>query len=293
MGCRRKTQTGNRCPRVSSKYGEKLEADGKLECRYHVIGSHGGAWIYDVASGAAHRVTADGTTNMRPEWTPDGTRVLFRSDRAGRNTTLWRQPADGSGPAQELVDVPGKVVFEGVLTPDGRTVVYRTGFIGAEDIWYRRLAGDTAAHGIATTPFTEYAARISPDGRWVAYASDESGSYQVVVRPFPGPGAQVSVSVGGGNTPVWSRDGRRLFYANGNKLLAASVATSPTFAVTAREVLFEGNYILNGGHATFDVSPDGKSFLMLRPVVNRAEEIVVIPNWAAELQMGKKSASKP
>jgi Tol biopolymer transport system component len=176
-----------------------------------------------------------------------------------------------------------------VLTPDGHTLVYRTGAQGSADVWYRRLAGDTAAHGIATTPFTEQAPRISPDGRWVAYASDESGSFQVVVRPFPGPGSQVTVSVAGGNTPVWSRDGRRLFYSNGNKLLAASVATSPTFVVTAREVLFEGNYLLIGGHAAFDVSPDGKSLLMLLPLGNRAEEIVVIPNWKMELRaQGKK-----
>jgi Tol biopolymer transport system component/tRNA A-37 threonylcarbamoyl transferase component Bud32 len=251
-------------------------------------------WIYDVASGAAHRVTAEGTLNDRPEWTPDGTRVLFRSDRAGRNTTLWWQPADGSGAAQELLAVPRKDVWEGVLTPDGRTVVYRTGTLGSADIWYRRLVGDTAAHGIATTPFTQYAPRISPDGRWVVYASDESGSFQVVVRPFPGPGAQVTVSVGGGDTPVWSRDGRRIFYPDGTKLLAASVATSPTFSVTARDVLFEGNRaVMNPGHAAFDVSPDGKSFLMLRPVVANSEEIVVIPNWKAELRAQGKSTARP
>jgi Tol biopolymer transport system component len=251
-------------------------------------------WIYDVASGAAHRVTAEGTLNDRPEWTPDGTRVLFRSDRAGRNTTLWWQPADGSGAAQELLAVPRKDVWEGVLTPDGRTVVYRTGTLGSADIWYRRLVGDTAAHGIATTPFTQYAPRISPDGRWVVYASDESGSFQVVVRPFPGPGAQVTVSVGGGDTPVWSRDGRRIFYPDGTKLLAASVATSPTFSVTARDVLFEGNRaVMNPGHAAFDVSPDGKSFLMLRRVVANSEEIVVIPNWKAELRAQGKSTARP
>jgi serine/threonine-protein kinase len=266
----------------------RYSPDGRRIAADVASGGRTDVWIYDVASGAAQRVTSDGTVNTYPEWTPDGTRVLFRSDRAGRNTTLWWQPADGSGPAQELVDVPGKVVFEGVLTPDGRTVVYRTGFIGAEDIWYRRLAGDTAAKGIATTRFDERSPRVSPDGRWVAYQSNESGSNEVVVRPFPGPGAQVIVSVGGGSTPVWSRDGRRIFYVSGTKLLAASVATSPAFAVTAREVLFEGNYFLSGGHAPFDVSPDGMSFLMLRPVVANSEEIVVIPNWAAKLRAQAK-----
>jgi Tol biopolymer transport system component len=277
----------------------RYSPDGRRIATAVASGGRRDVWIYDVASGAAHRVTAEGTTNDRPEWTPDGTRVLFRSDRAGRNTALWWQPADGSGAAQKLLALPGKDVWEGVLTPDGRTVVYRTGAQGAADIWYRRLVGDSAAHGIATTPFTEYAPRISPDGRWVAYASDESGSFQVVVRPLPGPGAQVTVSVGSGNTPVWSRDGRRIFYLTsaqyyGTKLLAASVATSPTFSVTARDVLFEGNYVLmNPGHAGFDVSSDGKSFLMLRPVVANSEEIVVIPNWKAELRAQGKSTGRP
>jgi serine/threonine-protein kinase len=248
-----------------------------------VAGGRTDVWIYDVASGAAHRVTADGTQNMRPEWTPDGTRVLFRSDRAGRNTTIWWQPADGSGAAEELVASPGKDVWEGLLTPDGHTLVFRTGVAGTSDIWYRRLTGDTVEHGIATTRFTEYAPRVSPDGHWIAYQSDESGSAQVVVRPFPGPGAEVTVSIGGGTAPIWSRDGRRIFYFNVTKLLAASVQTGPTFAVTAHTVLFDGNFLQGPGHASFDVSPDGTSFLMLRPVAENSEQIVVIPNWAAEL----------
>jgi serine/threonine-protein kinase len=241
-------------------------------------------WMYDAASGAPRRVTAEGTVNQRAEWSPDGTRVLYRSNRNGPNTTLWWQAADGSGAAQQLIAVPGKDIWEGVLTPDGRTVVYRTGSIGTADIFYRRLAGDTAEHGIATTPFNELAPRVSPDGHWVAYGSDESGAFQIYVRPFPGPGELYPVSIGGGNSPVWSRDGRTIFFTNGNQLLAASVTTSPAFSVTARAVLFSGDYSGNAGHAPFDVSPDGKSFLMLRPVAANSEEIVVIPNWAAELR---------
>jgi serine/threonine-protein kinase len=262
----------------------RYSPDGRRIAAGVSSGARQDVWVYDVSSGAAQRLTSDGTSNIRPEWTPDGRRVLFRSDRTGSNGTLWWQPADGSGAAEELLAVPAKDVWEGVLTPDGHTVVYRTGTAGAADIWYRRLAGDSAEHGIATTPFAESEPRVSPDGRWIAYQSNESGSSQVVVRPFPGPGAQVMVSVGGGNAPVWSRDGRRIFYTNGAKLLAASVATSPNFSVTAREVLFEGDYLPSTGHASYDVSLDGKSFLMLRPVINSGEQIVVIPNWAAELR---------
>jgi serine/threonine-protein kinase len=271
----------------------RYSPDGRRVLVDLISGERTDVWIYDIESGAAQRVTSEGTLNQRAEWTPDGTRVLFRSNRGGRKTTIWWQPADGSGTAQELVASKGKAIFEGVLTPDGRTVVYRTGTVGLADIWYRNLAGDTAAHGIATTPFTEWAPRVSPDGRWIAYVSDESGTYEVYVRPFPGPGAVHPVSVGGGDTPVWSRDGRKIFFSHGNQFIAASVTMSPTFSVTARAVLFGGNYLASAGHASFDVSPDGKSFLMLRPVAGNFEEIIVVSNWVSELRTRAKSTGQP
>ena len=262
----------------------RYSPDGRRIAVDVTSGGRQDVWIYNVASGSAQRVTSEGTTNNRPEWTPDGTRILFRSDRNGAFTTLWWQPADGSATAEQLVAAPGKSIWEGVLTPDGQTVVYRTGITGSAAVWYRQLSGDTATRGLGTTPFDEMAPRVSPDGRWVAYQSNESGRYEVFVRRFPGPGAQVTMSVGGGQMPVWSHDGHRVFYLNGTQVLAATVTMSPTFAVTAREILFDGHYVIAVGHASYDVSPDGKSLLMLRPVAEHAEEIVVVPNWAAELR---------
>jgi Tol biopolymer transport system component len=101
------------------------------------------------------------------------------------------------------------------------------------------------------------------------------------------------VSVGGGDTPVWSRDGRKIFFSHGNQFIAASVTMSPTFSVTARAVLFGGNYLASAGHASFDVSPDGKSFLMLRPVAGNFEEIIVVSNWVSELRTRAKSTGQP
>ena len=112
------------------------------------------------------------------------------------------------------------------------------------------------------------------------------------VRSFPGPGAQVPVSATGGTNPVWSRDGRKIFFVNERQLVASSVVTSPSFSVTARDVLFEGNYQTGFRHAGYDVAPDGKSFVMLRPVEGNSEQIVVIHNWAAELQARAKGASR-
>jgi serine/threonine-protein kinase len=238
-------------------------------------------YIYDVVSGAAQRVTTDGS-NIRPTWSADGKRILYSTRGRGTNSTIWWQSEDGTGGAEQLVASPGKDIWEAELTPDGKTVVYRTGLV-ASDIVYRSLAGDTAEKGVATTRFAEYAPRVSPDGRWVAYASEESGTSQVYVRSFPGPGAQVPVSVNGGTKPVWSPDGRKVFFVNESQLLEASVVTSPTFSVTSQRTLFEGRYETGFRHAGYDVGLDGKSFLMLRPVEGKGDQIVVIHNWAAEL----------
>jgi serine/threonine-protein kinase len=271
----------------------RYSPDGRRIAAELTFGGRKDIWIYDVASGAAHRVTSEGSENSRPEWTIDGARVLFRTNRSGAMTSLWWQPADGSGGPQELLSVPGKEVWEGIFTPDGRTLVFRTGYTELSDIWYRHLAGDTTVKAVATTPFTENSPRVSPNGQWVAYQSNESGEAEVVVQPFPGPGAHVTVSIGGGTGPVWSRDGRRLFYMNRRKLMVASVTTSPPFTVTTREVLFEADYVQSLGHASYDVAPDGKSLLMLSPVGGNNESIVVIENWASELHARGTTAGRP
>ena len=250
----------------------------------------GDIYIYDVGSGAAQIVTTDGERNIRPAWNADGTRIMYSTARGGRIGTLWWQPADGSGTAEQLAVSPGKDIWEGELTRDGNFVVYRTGGL-TSDIAYRRLAGDTTEKGIATTRFQEFAPRLSPDGRWIAYASAESGRSQVYVRPFPGPGKQVSVSVTGGTNPVWSRDGGKIFFIDERQLVAASVVRSPSFSVTARDTLFEGNYQTGDTHAAYDVAPDGKSFAMLRLVEDNDLQIAVIHNWAAELQGRAKGVS--
>jgi eukaryotic-like serine/threonine-protein kinase len=187
--------------------------------------------------------------------------------------------------------VKGKGVWEAIVTPDNQTVVFRTGSVGTADIWYRHIAGDTATKAISATKFTEMAPRLSPDGHWIAYQTDEGGAIDVVVRPFPGPGPSHPVSIGGGTSPVWSRDGRKLFYWSGNKFIEAQVTTGQTFGVSGRKVLFTAEYLPGTGHAAYDVMPDGVSFVMSRPVEARGDEIVVIHNFAALLKARAKDAS--
>ena len=241
-------------------------------------------WIYAIADGTLTRLTTEGTINERPEWTHDGKTIIYRSDRGGRSA-LWERPADGSGPATPVfMAAKGVDVWEGELSPDRQSVLYRTGATASGDVYYRRLTGDTSAHAIAATTFSEWNARFSPDGRWVAYASDESGNYQVYVRPFPGPGAAMQISADGGSMPVWSHDGRRLFYASDLQLNAADLAFTPALTVVRRSKVLESDFgALNPGHAGYDVMPDGKSILLQQPIAGDVHTVVVV-NLADEVR---------
>jgi len=240
-------------------------------------------YIFDIASGTLAPLTTDGAFNANPEWTPDSKRVLYTSTRDGRSG-LWWQPAEHSGPAQRLIRADSVVVLEGLLSPDGRMLaVHVDGIRTTNDLWYRGLTSDTTMKALVTSPFNEMGPRISPDGRWLAFASDESGTFQLYVTPMPGPGGRYQVSTAGGVTPVWSPDGRRLYYAYGGRLEAATLAFAPTFAVTARETLFEPGSSSPPSHANYDITPDGKQFVMLKPTGAEAQ-LIVVHDWKYELR---------
>ena len=174
-------------------------------------------------------------------------------------------------------------VFEGVRSPDSRYLVYQVDTAGA-DIFYRAVAGDSTVRPIANNPAaSETMPRVSPDGRWVVFVTNESGRDEVVVQPFPGPGGRVQVSAGGGTEPVWSRDGRRLFYRGSGKLMAAEVRTTPGFSVVAHDTVLTDSYTFaTNPHANYDVFPDGAHFVFLEP--DHSSEMVVVANWHSVLR---------
>ena len=261
----------------------RLSPDGKRIAVAMGAEGRSDVLLYDLASGTPTRITNSGTQNDRPEWTPDGRRVLYRSDRGGP-TAIWWQPADQSAPAAPLLASPAHGFFEGVMAPDGKTLVYQVddGGVTQADVMFRALEGDTASRPVAATRFAETQARVSPDGRWVAYVTDASGRSQVVVQPFPGPGGQVQVSASGGAEPVWSRDGKRIFYRDGRHVIAASVSTAGGFSVTGRSDLFPDTYAFAATpHANYDVSPDGTRLLMVRS--DRTPEYDIVYGWSSEL----------
>ena len=204
-----------------------------------IIGTSG--WTSS-ASGTLTRLTTEGLSNERAEWSPDGRRVLFRSDRDGR-TAIWWRPADLSAEASVLLSGNRLDVFEAVMSPDARSLVFQLDTGGA-DLYYRSMAGDTSPKPIANSQTAiETMPRLSPDGRWVAFTTNESGRDEVVVQPFPGPGGRVQVSTAGGTEPVWSRDGRRLFYRGERELMAAVIRPGPGFTVAARDTVLTDTYM--------------------------------------------------
>jgi eukaryotic-like serine/threonine-protein kinase len=254
-------------------------------------------WVHDLTSGILSRLTSEAPA-FQPAWSADGRYVFYLSER-GSPRELWRVPADGSGPEERVYALPdGETIGEMTVSPDGTFAVlvrYRsTRRDRDEDLWLLTLdTGRTSGRGQAVrrpqltpllrTPFDELTPRVSPDGRWLAYISNETGQYEVYVRALAGPAQRIQVSSGGGSEPVWGPDGRRLFYRAGGRFIAAQIATSPGLAVATREPLFEDRYRMFEFHQQYDVHPDGRRFLVLQPA-GPDQEIVVVVNWIQELR---------
>ena len=245
-------------------------------------------WIYDIRQKTRTRLTFD-QSGARPIWTPDGRRIAYSRGPAGSADLAWI-PADGSGPAESLLVAPDDQ-WTGAFTPDGRTMVFRAGAGGAtkRSLHYLPLEGARRPQPVLENQFDNHSPSLSPDARWVAYVSDESVRPEVYVRPFPGPGGRWQVSLEGGSEPRWSPTGGEIFYRSGNKMMAAAVQTRPTFAVQERRLLFEATYSALTIHTNFDVTRDGRSFLMVRP--NRETQgFVVVLNWFRDLRQGARAA---
>jgi serine/threonine-protein kinase len=238
-------------------------------------------WLIDVADKTLSLLTADGNADF-PEWSPDGKRVMYRLSRREGTTLRWMS-TDGTG-VGGLVVGPEVHAYAGSFAPDGRGAIYRTSAdLGHSDIFL--VSGDSGARPtpLVMSPFLEAAARVSRDGKWMAYISDESGTFEVYARPFPGPGPRIQISQAGGSEPQWSPDGHTLFYRNGRVMYAADLATGSTLSVAGRRTLFTAGFLTDFTHANYDVAPDGHHLLMLRSGPDEAQTIVVL-GWASELR---------
>ena len=248
------------------------------------VGFDGEVWIYEIARGTFSRVTFRG--GFMPIWTPDGRRLAFMSTSAGPINQFW-VPADGSGPSERLL-TSEHAQFPESFTPDGWNLAFMD--IDAEtrnDLWVLPLQGERKAKPIVRTPFEERGAAFSPDGRWVAYSSNESGAWQVRVQPYAAPGGKAQVSTDGGTEAVWARDGRELFYRNGNKMMVVAVEAGNSFVAGKPRLLFEGRYAMGPvpGFTNYDVSRDGQRFLMIKSEQAAAPtQLNVVLNWFEDVK---------
>jgi Tol biopolymer transport system component len=239
-------------------------------------------WIAQLDRGPRLRLTLDGARNDYPAWTPDGRSVTFSSDRASPSFDLWTKRSDGSGEPRLELDEEWAIA-EARWSPDGAWFIHRTSgnVQGGGDILGRRTDRQMKPVPIVATRFNEYTPVISPNGRWLAYSSSETGRGEIVVVPFPRAGdSKWAVSADGGSEPVWSRDGRELFYRNNKReIVSVRVDTQGTFSTGATTVLFSDRlYQRLGTHQQYDVAPDGR-FIMVRPVgAGRANRLILVRN---------------
>jgi serine/threonine-protein kinase len=246
-------------------------------------------WIWDLRRRVLERFTVDPAGNPLAAWTRDSTRIAFGSDRFGATNTYW-QAADGSGAPERLLEGT-RIRMPISFAPDGRLLFSEE--VAGEG---RNIEALTIATGriesVIRTPANELNAEVSPDGRWIAYDSNESGQLEIYVRPYPRTeGGRWQISTGGGRTPIWSHDGRELFYRDfSGAVMGAQVTLAPAFSASAVAKVLDGATYTGGGKfggaRMYDVARDGR-FLMIKqgprdPAAPPA--LVLVQNWFEELK---------
>ncbi len=291
-----------------SRSGERLAAIGQPQdgithaslspdgLHVAVLGTESGKfdiWIHNIARGNKTRITFSPGVNIHPTWALSGRQIAYSFLGEGR-TDIFQTSADGSGEDTQLTDEP-LAEFAPDWSDDGKYLIYHTrGDLKTQrDIRYRESkggGGTSAPVDFVATPFNERTATFSPDGRFVAYLSDQSGQYEVYVRPFPEGDRVDKVSLNEGDQPRWSRDGKELFYVERTTLMAVSVRTSGSFTVGPPEPLFDDPGLLNMGsnrEPRYDVSADGQKFVLPEQLEGEASKpptIHVVQNWFAEFK---------
>jgi serine/threonine-protein kinase len=282
-------RAGTRSP-VDSAWGGQfgtvaLSPDGS-RLAVSVLGSDGEQlWVKQLPSGPLSRLTFGGASNNRPAWTPDGRRLAFVSAREGTLRQLWIQRADGSA-AAELLAADARSVEEVAWMPGGERLLFRLGSTNRSRDLYLATVGDTGRQVLLSGPSDEFAPAVSPDGKWFAYVSNESGRSEVFVRLLDDPGAgRTQVSVDGGDEPRWAHSGEELFYrTRRGEMMAAEVTLGATFSAQPPRVLFVApNFVTDLYHHAYDVSRDGR-FLMIAQAVGDNTELVMVFNWFDELR---------
>ena len=246
------------------------------------VGS-GQIYIHEVGRPLKMRLTFDSARAQRPIWSPGGDRIAYNTRR-----DVFVKPADGTGEATALV---ATAAIEGVSdwSRDGEYILYhsRDDETTPFEIWYLKRKGDSGgweSHPFLQTGSNEMVGMFSPDGRFVAYLSDETGRFEVYVQAFPAGGGKRQVSFNGGRKPLWSKDGTELFYVQAQTLMAVEVTTKPTFSAGSARELFQAQF-RSGKGPTYGVSADGQRFVLAARVGEEVPPVIrVVQNWFAEFK---------
>jgi len=246
-------------------------------------------WTYEIERQVLSRLTFGEADEMQPVWSPDGQRIVYTSTNAASAPNLFIQNADGSDQPTRLT-TNNFAQFPTDWSPDGDFVLFHEQKGKGWDLAVLDMTQDPpATRTLFETPFNELHAAFSPNGKWIAYASNESGQYEVYVRAFPGPGGRWQVSTAGGGHPVWAPDGTEIFYLDDRKVMSVPVVTeSEAFSVGRPKELFapgpDGDFF----YTRIDIMSDGKRFVMLQNTGNAAQrelhELTFVFNWFEELR---------
>jgi eukaryotic-like serine/threonine-protein kinase len=258
-------------------YAPRISPDGTLIVGEWRVDGRGSIATLGVDGGQPRPISFAERNPHSPSWHPDGTRVTFPASGPGQVVaSLDGRPSSRLGIELD----PGGAIW----SPDGQWFVMQAGGFGIQDLFIRHTHPDSVARPLIVSDRSDLSPSISPDGRYLAYQSDAAGQSNIVVRPFPNvDDDRVQVSFNGGYSPVWSGDGRELFYRDRTgSMIAALVETAGAFSVTGQEPLFSGaGYEVSTSRRRYDVHPDGERFLMVR---RRGDELILVHNWIEELR---------
>ena len=245
-------------------------------------------WIYDFARGTLTPLNTGTGSSQAPLWTPDGTRVIYRGTRNGTRNLYWI-PVDGSGAEERLTTAPGRIQTPTSISADGRTLLFnQTGEDeeGGAGIWRLQLDGDRTATRLFPLGLSGLDGQLSPDGRWVAYQAVVASRPEIFVAPLSGSGERRLVSTDGGTEPLWSRNGRELFFQAGDRLMSVTVAPGAAFTAGPPRPLHTGRYLISvTSNTSYAVTPDGSRFLRIQPLAEQPAiaRLELVLNWHAEL----------
>ncbi|MEJ2086283.1 MAG: DPP IV N-terminal domain-containing protein, partial [Acidobacteriota bacterium] len=268
----------------------RLSPDGR-SLAVEILSDNGSdAWVYDLERGASTKLTFHEALDEVPIWSPDGQYIVFSSERDGA-PNLYRKRSDGSGQVERLTTSEISQ-YPTSWSPDGEYVLFaQFDPQNREDLWVLPIGSEGEPELYLQTPFGESEGDFSPDGRWIAYSSDESGQHEVYVRPFPSGGGKWQISVGGGDKPRWSQEGDAIFYRNGGGVSVAEVRVDRDAlrAEKPRQLfnsLFPPLTVGGTSYADYDVDPSGERFLMFKPEGEQTarDHLIFVTNWFSELE---------